>query len=339
MRRIGRLRSLVARPEPTPLEQLTTITEEDRRYLTSYYDDRVPLPAQADAELLPDNPQLAELRDAYSTLDLPVISRSRWDEQAIDSFLDLRWFRGETLFVWHYRELPRISRLKYFVFARHVRDHDELGLLDRLEEDGRFGCWTFSYPGWGRVSRDLLQSINEISFLERELEISGRESLSVLDIGAGYGRLAHRMVEGLSNVTDYCCVDAVPEATFLSDWYLRYRGCAPPARVVRLDRIAEELKPGSFQLAVNMHSFSECPIAAIAWWIERLANLAIPDLLIVPNEPELLLSTEEDGSRRDFAPLLANAGYELVRREPVISDPAVRELLPLEDHFHLYRRR
>jgi hypothetical protein len=339
MRGIGRLRSLVARDAPTPLEQLTTITAEDRRYLTSYYDDRVPLPPGADAELAPDNAALVELREAYAALDIPVLSRSRWDEEAIDSFLDLRWFRGETLFVWHYRELPRISELKYFVFARYVRDRDALGLLDRLEEDGRFGCWTFSYPGWGRVSRDLLQSINEIAFLERQLGISSRESPAVLDIGAGYGRLAHRMVTALPNVSDYCCVDAVPEATFLSDWYLRYRGCAPPAHVVRLDRIEQDLQPGAFQLAVNMHSFSECPIAAVQWWVDQLVRLQVPELLIVPNEPDELLSTEEDGSRRDFAPLLAAAGYALDVTEPVIDDPAARELIRLNDRFHLFRLR
>src|SRR5579859_8114425 len=158
MRGTARLRRLVSRPEPPgPPPELVTITAEDREYLTKLYQDTVPLPAEAQ-ELVSDHPDLIELRGAYEALDLPVVLRSRWHEGAVDTFLDLRWFRGETLFVWHYREIPRISRLKYYVFARDIRDRDHLGLLDRLEEDGMFGCWTFSYAGWPDVSRDLLQS-------------------------------------------------------------------------------------------------------------------------------------------------------------------------------------
>jgi hypothetical protein len=37
-------------------------------------------------------------------------------------------------------------------------------------------------------------------------------------------------------------------------------------------------------------------------------------------------------------PVLEAAGYELVKREPVIRDEAVRELLRLDDHFHLFER-
>ena len=93
------------------------------------------------------------------------------------AFLDLRWFRGETLITWHYRELPRVTALKYFVLLRYVAERDTQGLLERLEEDGAFGCWTFEYPGYGRVSRDLLESVNEIAFLERELGLSARRAL------------------------------------------------------------------------------------------------------------------------------------------------------------------
>jgi hypothetical protein len=159
----------------------------------------------------------------------------------------------------------------------------------------------------------------------------------VLDIGAGYGRLAHRMTTAHPNVADYCCVDAVPESTFLSEWYLRFRGCTPPARVVPLHEV-ETLQPG-FDLAVNIHSFSECTHDAIAWWLDLLRRLAVPRVLIIPNEPTELLSLEADNSRRDFAPLLSEAGYELVKAEPVLDDPAVRELVGLEDHFHLYALR
>jgi hypothetical protein len=158
----------------------------------------------------------------------------------------------------------------------------------------------------------------------------------VLDIGAGYGRLAHRTAEGFSNLRDYCCVDAIPESTFVSEYYLRHRGCAPPARVVRLDELDRELRPGAFDLAVNIHAFSECTLAAIEWWVSLLRRLEVPRLLVVPNEPERLLSLEPDGRRRDFAPLLERAGYRLLRREPVLADPAVEQLVGVSDRFHLF---
>jgi putative sugar O-methyltransferase len=303
------------------------------------FDTRTPLPPDADERLRSDHPRLLELREAYEAVDLPVRVPSRWSDDRVGSFLDLRYFRGETLITWHYRELPRIDQLKYYVMLRYVRDRDEHGLLERLDEDGQFGCWTYDYAGEPRVSRDLLESVNELQFLDRELGLSARERFSVLDIGAGYGRLAHRMASAFGNLADYCCVDAIAESTFLSEYYLQFRGVAPPARVVPLHELDAGLTPGAFDLAVNIHSFSECTLQAIEWWVELLARLQVHEVVIVPNEPTELLSMEPDGTRLDFAPALARAGYELTTREPVYADPAVRELVALDDHFHRFTLR
>jgi hypothetical protein len=334
-----RLRSFARRRGRVEMHpELVSLSPEDHRFLTSLYDESVPLPPGAERELRSSNPRLKELRAAYEGLDLPVTVASRWNDSAVESFLDLRFFRGDTLITWHYRELPKVTSLKYFVLMRHVAERDELGLLDRLEEDGAFGCWTFEYEGHGRVSRDLIESVNEIAFLERELRLSERERFSVLDIGAGYGRLAHRMTTAFDQLDDYCCVDAVPESTFLSEYYVRQRGLEPRARVVSLDRVERELVPGAFDLAVNIHSFPECTYAAVEWWSDLLGRLRVPQLLVVPNEPDQLLTLETDGSRRDFMPLIERAGYRLSRSEPVVDDPAVAELLNLRDRFFLFER-
>jgi len=330
---LARLRGARRLPTPDPFP----LSDEDRRYLSSGYDASVPLPLGAEAELAQNNPRLAELREEYAALDLAVLEHSRWRESSREAFLDLRYFRGESLITWHYREPLRVTELKYYLWLRYIGERDHLELLNRLVEDGAFGCWHFRYAGHPPVSRDLLQSINEISFLDRELGIATMDQLAVLDIGAGYGRLGHRMTTALDNVTDYCCADAIPESTFLSEYYLRYRDCIPPARVITLDRVAQ-LEPGAFDLALNIHSFSECPLAAVEWWIGQLSRLRVPRLLIVPNEPEALLSLEADKTRRDFGPMLERAGYHLARREPVVADPAVRDLLQLHDHFHLFER-
>jgi SAM-dependent methyltransferase len=336
MRGAGLIRRLrKRRVEPHP--DLVRLTPEDRRFLTSLYDDSVPLPPGAERELNERNRRLQGLRAAYAKCAVPALQASRWSETAVRSFLDLRYFRGETLITWHYRELPRITKLKYYLFLRYIEDRDGDGLLRSLDEDGAFGCWTYSYPGYGQVSRDLLESINEIRFIERELGVSERGRLSVLDIGAGYGRLAHRMTEAFPQVDDYCCVDAVPEATFVCEHYLRHRGC-DRARVVGLHEVESTLTTGDFDLAVNIHSFPEMPHAAVEWWVRQLERLEVPHLLVIPNEPTDLLTLERDGTRRNFWPLIERAGYNLVRREPVIADSAVRELLQLHDQFHLFAR-
>jgi hypothetical protein len=325
----------VVERHPAPAHPELVITAEDEQYLTTPFDATVPLPESA-STLSEANPRLLELRSLYSGLDLPPLVASRWNPEAVDGFLDHRYFRGDSLITWHYRELPRATALKYFIYAEYVRGRDRLGLLDRLTEDGAFGCWTFRYPGHPLYSRDLLESVNEITFLDRQLSLSARPRFSVLDIGAGYGRLAHRMAAAYPNLTDYCCVDAIPDSTFLCEYYLRHRECSPPARTVPLYEVDAQLQPGAFDLAVNIHSFPECTYDAVAWWIALLARLQVPNLLIVPNEPAQLLTLEADGSRRDFRPLIEQAGYRLSRVEPVITDPAVSELVHLRDEFHLF---
>jgi hypothetical protein len=49
--------------------------------------------------------------------------------------------------------------------------------------------------------------------------MSDRPRFSVLDIGAGYGWLAHRMTQAYPELSDYCCVDAIPEATLTSSHF------------------------------------------------------------------------------------------------------------------------
>lgn len=320
-------------------KSLLGLSEVERRYLTAEYDDRTPLPPDADTELTRDNPRLHDLRRRYAALNLPVCRHVQWGESLLEHVnRNLSYFRGDSPYVWNYREMPRVTRLKYFVFLNYVSGKDNRGLLSQLEEDGAFGCWHFEYPGYPTVSRDLLDSINEISFLDREFGLFERTGLRVLDIGAGYGRLAHRMLSALPQVVDYCCVDAIPESTFLCDYYLNYRNLMPPARVVPLDQIDSRLQSGGFDLALNIHSFSECSLEAVSWWIDKLARLEVPALMIVPNDPTDLLTTEADGDKRDFRPLLEDAGYRLSHREPVFRDQAVQELIGIRDHFFLFKR-
>lgn len=313
------------------------LSEPDRRFLTDLVDDTVPLPPGTAEALRPDHPRLRELTDLYAGADPAVRTHSRWTAERLDPWLDLTRFRGDNAYIWHYREARRVSELKYLVWAQDVRHRDRTGLLDRLGEDGAFGCWTYDFDGLPRLSRDLLDSVGELLFLDASLGVLDGGAPRVLDIGAGYGRLAHRYVTACAGTTDYACTDAIATSTFVCEHYLRHRGLGPVARAVPLTSVAD-LAPGSFDLAANVHSWSECPLAAIRWWLDHLARLEVPHLFLVPNEPEGFLSLEADGTRLDYLPAIEAAGYRLVRDEPVFADAAVRSALGVADRHTLFER-
>ena len=307
--------------------ELFKLTDSERRYLTNGYDDSVPLPPGAEPYLRADNPRLRGLTERYGGLDFPAVSHHMWRPDRVAARIELLRFRGDNAYVWHYAEHPRAMAMMLFVYMRYLEGRGGGELLARLPEDGAFGCWTTEVPGRGKLSRDRLDSTSEILFLERQLNVLSRPGIRILDIGAGYGRFAYRMAQAHPSLADYCCVDAVPESTFLSEYYLRFREVSPPTRVVALGEVPA-LEPGSFDLAVNIHSFSECTRAAVEWWLAQLTRLGVPHLFVIPNEAEGILSREVDGGYHDLMPSIAAAGYKLTAVEPVILDPAVQRARP-----------
>lgn len=269
----------------------------------------VPLPPGAEAELRLDNPRVLELERRYR--GHPGASRSEWSDTYVREQVPLPYFRGDSAYVWQLRE--RHDEARYVLTTLYARQHDGLGLLGRLTEDGAFGAHTYDVDGL-RVSRDLLDSVAELTFLDDALGLGRAASLTVLDVGAGYGRFAHRATEALAGVT---CIatDGVPLSTFLSDYYLRYRGVTR-AEVVPLDEVAAWLEGRRIDLAVNVHSFSECPLAGIEWWLDALAAADVRQLFVVPNDGVRFLSTELSGDRLDFRPTIESRGFHLVASRP-----------------------
>ena len=316
------------------------LSEDDKQAIRQFYDDSVPLPADAGERLRWDHPELVALRERYAALGWPVCSHVQWGTGSQDWIRKtFQYFRGETPYVWQYRELPKITRLKFFVFLRYVLTQDHAGLIEKLGEDGAFGCWRYEYPGHPAISRDLLDSVLELAYLDRQLGVLSKTDFKVLDIGAGYGRLAHRMLEACPGVSDYACVDAIAESSYLCQYYMEQRGLAERARVVPLDEVPTALEPNHFDLAINIHSFSECTLEAVQWWIDQVVRLKIPYFLIIPNHPEQLLSNEGGGVRKDFRAYLEQAGYEQANSEVLIQDPAVKQVIDLHDQFFLFQLR
>jgi FkbM family methyltransferase len=319
-------RRLLGSDRSSPSAPPVALTDAEQRYLATGYDDSVPLPAGVSESLSETNPRLLGLRATYADLDLPAVRNSARAPGSAAGRAELAYFRGHDPQRGQ-PEHPRALALKLFVYMRHLEGRGGRPLLDALSEDGLFGCWTTEVEGYGTISRDLLDSVSEILFLDQQMDVLKRDRLRVLDVGAGYGRLAHRFVSAHPTLEDYCCVDTVPEATFVSEYYLHFRGCTPPARVVALDRVGEDLHPGSFDLAVSAHGLSTYSPAAIEWWSEQVARLEVPHLFVVSGEHD-----------HDVSSCLRGAGYQETRREPAIDDVGLREMTMMRDEFSLFTR-
>lgn len=293
-----------------------TIVQGNRKYGGAY--NLSALPPGAEDYLTAGNPTLQSLQHRYSRLGQRVTVPLVWQPDYI-SEAELKYFRGDNGYVWQLRG-RNMHRSGYALTTYYEKGHDDLGLLDRLAEDDAFGNFVFPIAG-KIVSRDLLNSVSELYFLDKHLAIGSRPACTILDIGAGYGRLAYRTVTAFENIR-YLCTDAVPVSTFICDYYLRFRGASPRASVVPLDQIEQALRETPVDLAVNIHSFPECRTEAIEWWLSLISAHRVKHLFIVPNEPHGELLTN-DG--RDMMPLVSRFGYQLVVREPRYGDPFVQE--------------
>lgn len=298
-----------------------------------------PLPAGAEARLRADHPRLAELTRRYAALDSPLASAPICWTPAHIATADLRQFRGDNPYVHQLRgrNMNEIGYALSYYCIRRSAQIERLGLLERFDEDGLFGVHTFIVDG-RRVSRDLLDSALELAFLDRHLGISRPPVQTILDIGAGYGRLAHRAATAFPETVRYLCTDAIATSTFLCEYYLGFRGVAgresSPARVLPLDELDSALTPGAVDIALNIHSFSECPPGAIDAWLALLARKQVKHLMIVPNAVTYDGSAGSDGADGvtmrtnegvDFSRIVRRHGYTLVVSEPKFPDPLVQE--------------
>jgi hypothetical protein len=260
-----------------------------------------------------DNARITDLRKRYSDCCVSWLN-SRWSEDYVTRELEMKNFRGDSCYLWQTRDhrwqasgMRPEDRLR--AYAAYVSSFDTLGLIEGLGEDGAFGAVTASFNG-GLVSRDLLDSINEIYFLDRNWSLLSRREFCAVDIGAGYGRLAHRILSAAGGLDSYFCLDSIPESTFLCEWYLNYRN-TENVNVVPFHELWRWARDARCELGVNIHSFSEMPFVAIVFWLEVMSQLQVQDLLVISNEGPDLYSWERSGTRRDCLPLFEQSGFDL----------------------------
>lgn len=305
-----------------------------------------PLPDGAAAVLRPDAPRLVELAERYR--GHPATAGSLWSEGFVRRAVDLRRFRADNAYVWQRRN--HACAAAYALTTLYVERHDRLGLLDRLDEDGLFGATVHDVDG-RRVSRDLLDSVLELTFLDDATGMLGRPGLTFLDIGAGYGRLAHRVAAATGGIT-WLSTDAVPVSTFVCEYYVRFRSLPPghagpagPAgqaaqggAVIPLDEVAAALAATPLRAAVNVHSFEECPVATTGWWLDRLAEHEVRTLMLVANGEELV-SRERSGARLRLQPEIERRGWTLSERRPKYAHSAsVQRVGLFPAQYYLFER-
>jgi SAM-dependent methyltransferase len=195
--------------------------------------------------------------------------------------------------------------------AEYVREN---GVIDPMGKtrDALFGGLVRDTRALGLVTRMWLDSNVEIDFLRRHFgfDLGG---CRVLDIGAGYGRLA----VPLSVFTgSYTCVDAVPISTIICRQYAAQ--FAPLVRVPSLDEFMVE-GDHQFDLAINIHSWNECSISQIANWLQLLVNRNVRYLFTVSNgslQGGRQAYSSWGGTGESFRPLI-EARYELIKEESI----------------------
>ena len=293
------------------------------------------LPDGAEAYLRGDNPRLLELRQMYAGLEEAVKTPLVWTEE-FAAKPNLTSFRGDNMWInqrddWHLHERA------YLLAAYYVLANDPLGLTQKLTEDGAFGAITYEVDG-RLVSRDLLDSILEINFLERHLGLASRDDFSILDIGAGYGRLAHRMLSAFPSMSNYRCTDAIAESSFVCEYYLGFRGLANRFEPVPGTAIDRALASAKIDLAVNIHSFTECTLEAVAWWLRKLAQHDVKHLLIVPNAGNHGGQLLRNNVGQDMLPIVEKSGYRLIAREAKYADPKVQKFALNPTYYWLFER-
>ena len=233
-------------------------------------------------------------------------------------------------------ELPNFAKCPVYVEQNSVPEekYEELALyvynsstfdFDDRDRDAEFGARVVTTKRLGKVTRMWLESMVEIDFLRRHLP--DLVYYDVLDIGAGYGRLAVPMAKRSKTVT---CVDAVPISTQICrDYCARF---APSVKVLSLDEFEAAYQNLKFDLVCNVHSWNECKLSQIKEWLAVLAEMKVPYLFTVSHGqmnhvPEPSYRAWGD-DHPDYRPLL-EAQYDLIAEESLGLSPSPHALWSL----------
>jgi hypothetical protein len=107
--------------------------------------------------------------------------------------------------------------------------------------------------------------------------------------------------------------------------------------VALLDEITETLGRNQVQLATNIHSFPECSLDTIAWWLSLLREHGVRFLMVVPNgDGTRFLCAEPGGARLDFFPSFQSYGYKLIAKRPKYKAASIQQYGVSPGYYYLF---
>jgi len=217
----------------------------------------------------------------------------------------------------------------FIVSALWAEKNDSFGLLNSTEELGDYGVECIRLQGrlW---SRDLVDSVLEITFLMESLPPGSLDTMTTVDIGAGYGRLLRRLADVTHN-DNLFGVDGVALSTCIADAYISHLELRSRVRILTLAEADELSKP--VHLVTNVHSFSEMPLDAVCWWLDWARDRGTEFLFIVPNVPGPALN---DGT--DLMPHIRERGFVLAAHRMKYTDELIGTHALYQAHYYLFTR-
>ncbi len=201
-----------------------------------------------------------------------------WDTWQARVQASLPNFAAHPIFVDQSQSEAEFQSVADYVWSKTQGQIDHEGML----RDAEFGARVVETTR-GKLTRMWLDSAVEIEFLSRHMPLDAGER--ILDIGAGYGRLAGAFAGMFDEIQHgnprYVCVDPVPISTQICRNYCaRF---APKAEVPSLpDFLAlHNQHHYAFDLAINVHSWNECTREQISAWLDLLDELKVPLMFTV----------------------------------------------------------
>lgn len=236
-----------------------------------------------------------------------------WGQHA--KTIDLTRFRA------HDQYVSQPNSYHYEGIWRHLMQEGECDRMRAMGEDGSHGCRVERIGDW-KVSRDLLDSLLEIRFLERNLPRFGVRTL--LDIGAGYGRLAWRLQQTHPEL----------EVTCTDDVNVSRDACAT-YRSYRRGHWSMTMEPETYDVAVNIHSWPECTTDEVADWLTFLLQRRVPWLFVIPHDAAFSNDDAYDGGVNDRLADREGREFRSVIEAHTYRECAYQELFGR--HYYLFR--
>ena len=285
---------------------------------------------------MPNGPQIVDMGEyerlwhEYKSHPLDALVGNIWDQgtefSATLKDIDLTRFRADNAYVYQTKGVPLAD---FALSALWAERSDSFHLLTRTQESGDFGVECIRIDGrlW---SRDLIDSILEITFMIENLPSGALDAMTVVDIGAGYGRLLTRLAD-VTGSPRLLGVDGVALSTAICRAYIRYLRVDSRVSVLSLSE-ADKLE-GVIDIATNIHSFSEMSLEAVCWWLDWLVDRGTKYLFLVPNHSGPSLN---DGT--DLAPYISQRGFKLKVQRMKYADPLIGEHSLYQAHYYLFTR-